>query len=41
MCRELHPMDTRGKNNLIMASKQRRFDVIMTLLMRRVPVGHE
>ena len=36
------PADTRRKNNVIMTSKRRRdffFDVKMTLLSRRVPVG--
>ena len=34
-----NPADTRRNNNVIMTSKRRRFDVIMTLL-RRVPVGN-
>ena len=34
-----YPTDTRRNNNLIMTSK-RRFDVIMTLLLRRVSVGY-
>ena len=33
------PADTRRNNNVIMTSKRRRFDVMMTLLLRRVPVG--
>ena len=33
------PADTRRNSNVIMMSKRRRFDVIMTLLLRRVPVA--
>ena len=32
------PADTRRKNNVIMTS-QRRFDVMMTLLLRHEPIG--
>ena len=38
-----YPADTQRKNNVIMTPKRRRdviFDVVMTLLMRRVPVGY-
>ena len=31
------PIDTWRNNNVIFTSKQRRFDVIMTSLLRRVP----
>ena len=34
-----HPTGTRRKNSVIMTSKRRRFDVIMTLLLRFVPFG--
>ena len=34
-----NPVDTRRNNNVILTSKRRRFDVKMTLLLRRVPVG--
>ena len=34
-----HPVGTRRNNNVIMTSKGRRFDVIMTLLLRHVPAG--
>ena len=33
------PSGQRRNNNVIMTSKRRRFDVIMTLLLRIVPVG--
>ena len=33
------PTDTWRNNNVIITSKRRRFDVIMTLLWRRVPAG--
>ena len=36
-----HPADTRRKNNVIMTSKRCRFDVIMTLILPRAPVGHQ
>ena len=35
-----YPADTRRKNNIIGTSKWRRFDVIMTLLLHREPVGY-
>ena len=35
------PADTWRKNNVIMTSKRRRFDVMMALLLRRVPGGGE
>ena len=34
-----YPEDTRRNDNVIMTSKRRRFDVLMTLLLRRVFVG--
>ena len=34
-----HPADTRRNNNVILTSKRRCFDVIMTLLLRLVSVG--
>ena len=34
-----YPADRRRNNNVIITSKRRRFDVIMALLFRRVPVG--
>ena len=33
------PADTWRNNNVIMASKRRRFDVKITLLLRRAPAG--
>ena len=33
------PADTQRKNNVTMTLRRRRFGVIMTLLLRRVPVG--
>ena len=37
---ELHfPVGTQRNDNVIITSKRRRFDVIMTLLLRRVPAG--
>ena len=33
------PADTRRKNNVIITSKRRRFDVIMTLFLRHVPAA--
>ena len=33
------PASTRRNNNVIITSKQRRFDVIITLLLRCVPAG--
>ena len=33
------PVDTQRNNNVIMTSKRRRFDIIITLLLRRVPTG--
>ena len=36
---EYSPAGTWRINNVIMTSKRRRFDVIMTLLLRRVPAG--
>ena len=34
-----YPAGTRRNNNVIMTSKRRRFDVIMTSLLRHVPTG--
>ena len=36
---EVNPADTWRKNNVIITSEQRRFDVIMTLSSRPVPAG--
>ena len=36
---EPNPADTWRNNNVIMTSKRRRFDVIITLSLRHVPVG--
>ena len=36
-----HPADTRCKNNVMVMSKRRRFDVIMTLLLRQVSVEQD
>ena len=35
-----YPADTRRKNNVTVTSKRSRFDVIVTLLLRRAPVGY-
>ena len=37
--RKPHPTGTLRNNNVIMTSKRRRFDVIVTLLLRRVSAG--
>ena len=36
----VHPADTWRNNNVTIASKWRRFDVIITLFLRRVSTGH-
>ena len=36
-----NPADTRHKNNIIMMSTWRRFDVMMALLLRRMSVGNK
>ena len=35
-----YPMDTWRNNNIIMMSKQHRFDIIMTLLLHHAPIGY-
>ena len=40
-CRHTHPADTQRKKYVIMTSKQLRFDVVMTLSLRRVLVGQK
>ena len=34
-----NPADTQRNNNVIMTSRRRRFDAIMTLSLRRVSIG--
>ena len=34
-----NPADTQRNDDVIITSKRRRFDVIMTLLLRHVPAG--
>ena len=36
----VHPANTLRNNNVIITSKRRRFDVIITLFLRRVSTGH-